>query len=124
MGDRGQVHIEDTGVYLYTHWGATSLPSVVSDALARDARWNDPEYLTRIIFDEMTGLEGETTGYGIGQEQHGDVYRVVHIDCSEREGRVETGSASWHDDDSSSTDTYTFEEFANTPDTESGWPSR
>lgn len=122
MGDRSQCHIEDTGVYLYTHWGGVNLPQVVSDALAREARWNDPEYLTRIIFDQMTeGSHGSETGHGIGNAQHGDVYRVVHINCSEREVTVETGVAPWHDDDEAESVTYDFEQFANAnPE----WPER
>jgi hypothetical protein len=109
-------------VYLYTHWGGTNLPQVVSNALARDARWNDPEYLARIIFDQMTeGSHGSETGHGIGTEQHGDVYRVVHINCSEREVTVETGTAPWHDEADREAITYDFEQFANAnPE----WPSR
>lgn len=123
MGDRAQVHIEDTGVYLYTHWGATNLPTTVANALGRDARWNDPEYLARIIFDEMTeGSHGSETGHGIGMEQHGDVYRVVHINCAEREMTLETGSAAWHDDDERETVTFSFEQ-ASTGQ-QFGWPER
>ena len=37
MGDRGQIKITAQGLpdlYLYTHWGANSLPQVVANALA------------------------------------------------------------------------------------------
>ena len=98
MGDRGQVHMKDLGVWLYTHWSATELPDLVRKSLGRSrgkdvpnlpfkegGRWDDPEYLTRIIFCDM--LEGDLeglTGYGIGKDQHGDVYRVIEIQCPAR----------------------------------------
>jgi hypothetical protein len=120
MGDRAQVHIEDTGVYLYTHWGGHELPKSVSSALAREARWGDPEYLTRIIFDEMTEeSHGSSTGHGIGDAQHGDVYRVIHVNCQEQEVTVRAGVGGWHDKDDMVSEVYTFEAFANqNPD----WP--
>jgi len=84
MGDRGQVKItaqDNPDLYLYTHWGAESLPEVVAEALARGrGRWTDEEYLNRIIFSEMIqdSVLSET-GYGIGFGEHGDVWRVVEI---------------------------------------------
>ena len=85
MGDRGQVRLISQGdpdIYLYTHWGATSLPGVVADALARGRdRWGDDEYLNRIIFSEM--IKGEVmknTGYGIGTALHSDTWLVVEVD--------------------------------------------
>ena len=85
MGDRGHVHIEDTGVWLYTHWGASRLEDDVASALARRLRWMDPEYLARIIFDVMIGTQqGTETGFGIGTHQHGDTWKHIHINCEER----------------------------------------
>jgi len=88
MGDRGQVLIvdydkEDEGVYLYTHWGATDLVEVVRDAMKRKLRWDDPCYLARIIFSEMIRdeIDGET-GYGICTNQHGDIWRLVKVNCN------------------------------------------
>ena len=85
MGDRGQVHIVDEDVWLYTHWGASELVDDVKAALAKKWRWSDPEYLARIIFCQMLhgDLDGET-GYGIGREKHGDVWRVVEINCEKQ----------------------------------------
>lgn len=78
MGDRGQVKIN--GVYLYTHWGATSLVKDVQTALKRRWRWDDHEYLARIILDVMVGKShGTERGYGIGTEKHGDIWRLVEI---------------------------------------------
>lgn len=85
LGDRGQVFVEDTGVYLYTHWHATPLPGIVAGALDKEARWGDPEYLARIVFEAMVRRGGnETTGFGIGTAQHGDVWRVVRLNCDEQ----------------------------------------
>ena len=91
MRDRGQIKIN--GVYLYTHWNATKLIGDVQNALAKRWRWNDHEYLARIIFDEMkrrgkilhkkydftAECDIGETGYGIGIEQHGDIWRLIEI---------------------------------------------
>jgi len=85
MGDRGQVLIKDTGVYLYTHWGASALEKVVMQAIAKKWRWNDEEYLTRIIFDEMTkGQRDQETGFGIGTGEHGDIWKLVTVNCKDQ----------------------------------------
>jgi hypothetical protein len=85
MGDRAQVHIKDEGVYLYTHCTGHRLPTMVQKALQKRWRWDDPEYLARIIFDVMIGDEqGNECGYGISTEKHGDVWRVVEVDCDHR----------------------------------------
>jgi len=89
MGDRAQVLIKDTGVFLYTHWDGTELIKTVKRALAKRQRWDDPEYLARIIFDEMVGEnQGKETGFGIGTEQHEDVWRVITIDCEEKTVKI------------------------------------
>lgn len=78
MGDRGQIKIGK--VYLYTHWGACELIQNLKDALAKRWRWDDHEYLTRIIYDEMVGdMFGTETGYGIGTEKHGDIWRFIEV---------------------------------------------
>ena len=83
MGDRGQVKLVEGGdaIFLYTHWGAADLLSDVANALERGReRWDDPEYLNRIIFSEMIQDDVmDLTGYGIGSHQHDDVWRVVTI---------------------------------------------
>lgn len=124
MGDRSQVHIEDSDVYLYTHWDGRVLPEVLREALAVEERWGDHEYLARIIFDHMVGDgQGETTGYGIGSGQHGYVYRVAHVNCAEQTVTLENGVAGWHDDDDAVSEEYSFEEFVNLePSIE--WPER
>lgn len=72
MGDRGNIYIKDTdtsGVYFYSHWTGSDLPVVLKEALAREQRWDDPSYLARIIFDQMTaGRQGNETGFGISSD--------------------------------------------------------
>lgn len=69
MGDRAVIEIHQEGgtVCLYSHSDGIDLRKVLATALQRGSdRWNDPQYLTRIIFSEMTkGREMDITGYGI-----------------------------------------------------------
>jgi hypothetical protein len=89
MGNPAQVHVighQETeyshDVWLYTHWDADRIINTVSQALQREERWKDPEYLTRIIFSEMIkdNVSG-STGYGIGSHQHGDVSGIITVDA-------------------------------------------
>jgi hypothetical protein len=85
MGDRGQIAVVqgEGAVYLYSHWGGSELAEVLRNALARKQRWDDEEYLTRIIFDTMTsGDQGAETGAGIGLQIHGDIeHALLVVDC-------------------------------------------
>ena len=75
MGDRANVKIdyghshgkESPPVYFYTHWDGTDLPKIVRNALIRgQSRWDDSQYLPRIIFCEMVKDDLlANTGYGI-----------------------------------------------------------
>lgn len=82
MGNRTQVEIVDEGVYLYSHWLSGKIEQIVKNALAKRWRWNDPEYLARIIFDEMLlSRSCEETGFGIGTSMHGDLDNLIKISC-------------------------------------------
>jgi len=92
MGDRGQIKIGD--VYLYTHWDGSNLKQTLKRALEKQWRWDDIEYLPRIIFEEMIGKEkGTETGFGIGTIQHGDLdYPLIIVDVDNKtiiEGKEE-----------------------------------
>ena len=87
MGNRGNicVHFEDMKkVYLYTHWQGSEIKKMLKTALSSQAgrgRWNDPQYLTRIIFCEMVGeehLKGET-GFGISPSLHDNGHPILHV---------------------------------------------
>lgn len=90
MGARAQVKIEDTGVFLYTHWGSGEIEDTVGKALQRRQRWTDPEYLARIVFSQMTrGQEDAETGFGIGNSRHGDIDVLVTLNCAKQTVTVE-----------------------------------
>ena len=94
MGDRAQVHIKDEKVWLYTHWNGYKLVEQVQEALSRGKeRWDDSEYLARIIFDHMVGNDqGGLAGFGIsGNGKHGDVFLVIEIDCENQKVIVRNG---------------------------------
>lgn len=93
MGDRGNIffvdsELDDTlwnGIYMYSHWGGSFLPSQVQHALARGrGRWGDSQYLARIVFGELVADDvlGET-GFGlstvIGDNGH-PIIRVNDVD--------------------------------------------
>lgn len=90
MGDRAQVKfIDDKGraVWFYTHSAGSRLEETVAQAMKRGkGRHNDSEYLARIIFSEMIKYNVMSElGYGIGFEQHGDVSRVVTVNCQHQQ---------------------------------------
>ena len=110
MGARAQIVLYskdfEAPLTFYTHWGSGQLHNDLARALDLGrSRWNDSEYLARIIFCGMMneGEEKETTGYGIAsgiKSIHGDLDYYLDVDI-ERQQVV----------DSSTDETYTFEEF-------------
>ena len=95
MGDRGNILVLDyweprgPGVFLYTHWGGSQLAGTLKDALSRRQRWDDSQYLARIIFDEMKGddVEGEN-GYGISARMFDNSHFILVVDCQQGEVHV------------------------------------
>ena len=117
MGDRATVEIwnnaaapksEERPVVLYTHWGGSTLMQDVMSAIERRERWNDPAYLSRIIFCHMICGDlnplSSSTGYGILTDNVGDAIVEIVVDCDRQEIIVKE-----IDRDN---ETYTFEEFA------------
>ena len=93
MGDRANIVIKSDGeqVCLYTHWGGSSIEGALCKALVRGkSRWDDFQYLTRIIFCEMIKGDGfdELTGFGISQDVHDGAHRVITVDVDQRTVRV------------------------------------
>lgn len=94
MGDRANCVVKQRPaqpeVYLYTHWSGHELLCDVQTALNKRWRWDDPNYLTRIIFDVMTaGQQGQETGYGIGTEPDDNNHDYVVVDVPEQQVRLE-----------------------------------
>ena len=69
-------------VYLYTHNDASCLVNDVHSALSLRVRWNDPDYLAKIVFCRMVPLEGwhNDFGYGIGTQLYADVNLLITLD--------------------------------------------
>lgn len=93
MGDRANVYIHNgdaPGVYLYTHNSGWQLPDIVRTALWRgQSRWNDDQYLARIVFGDMArviftemtaGDPDGLTGFGISAEVGDGDNRIVDVD--------------------------------------------
>lgn len=92
MGDRANVEVVQHGpegakgsVFLYTHWFGTELPKTLQRALKRRERWDDEQYLARIIFCEMVGkdIKGET-GFGISSFVGDGGRWVLTVDCKRK----------------------------------------
>lgn len=86
MGDRANVVVKSGSeqVVLYTHWAGSELPEIVKAAMLRGKqRWDDFQYLTRIIFCQMVPQKywEELTGYGITTQIHDGNRQVIVVDC-------------------------------------------
>lgn len=85
MGDRAHVKVQQSQgvVYLYTHWGGSEMRDSITTGLTRafeGDRWNDDEYLTRILFDAIKGDDvTSTTGFGISASTPDGVEWIVNI---------------------------------------------
>lgn len=119
MSTRSQVHFKNSGVYLYQHYDGNTLSQRVQWAIKKNARWDDEEYLTRIVFDGMKSEqettmyvrynEEPTTGFGIGTTRHSDIEYLVSIDCEKQTIEIESG----YGKDMTIDWTGSFEEFSN-----------
>ena len=116
MGCRGTIEIwehaaspDESPVVLYTHWGAKEMEDDLRDVLSRKLRWNDPPYLSRMIFSRMirNDIDGELN-YGILTDNVGDTEIEIVVDCNRQEVIVK----GWMED-TDENDTYTFDEFIN-----------
>jgi len=116
MGDRANILVKadkkDSGVYLYTHWGRESLPGVLGEALKPKLRWDDPQYLARIIFDKMVGKnQGGECGFGISSQPGDGTDYVLIVDCDAQtitDANLDKPKPKIHR-------VYTFEEFVASP---------
>ena len=88
MGDRGNVVCYDGrgNVWFYTHWRGSELPELIKTALQNGKdRWDDPQYLNRIIFSEIVkGDEDDTDGYGISSFIGDNENPIVRVNHKER----------------------------------------
>lgn len=83
MGDRGNIYLKNSNIYLYTHWCGSALPLIVQQALVRGKdRWTDEPYLNRIIFCELLSPEtlSSNTGFGISNYICDNENPIIEID--------------------------------------------
>jgi hypothetical protein len=71
-------------VYLYTHDYAKNLVAFVHESLSRRVRWDDPDYLSRIIFCSMIPYNeiNNEQGFGIGTQMYVDINLLITIDTT------------------------------------------
>jgi hypothetical protein len=113
MGDRANIFMKqnggrDAGIYFYTHSSGYNLPNTLQDALKRGVeRWDDEQYLGRIIFSEMVKryVEG-VTGYGISTYLCDGGNRILIVDSE-----TKTVGLNRATDSTVPKKTWTFEEF-------------
>lgn len=111
MGDRANILVKDgeNKVYLYSHSSGSRLPEILKNALAKNERWDDAPYLTRIIFCEMIkseqGAMDRTTGFGISSTVGDGDDRILTVDVGKQ-----TITLNGND--------FSYEEFTNLPESE------
>ncbi len=98
MGDRANIHCYDgdknTGVFLYTHWkGLDACKIAVAKSLARARdRWNDDQYMNRVIFQELIGDDNGITGFGITSDVRDGEDRVMEVNYMLKEVTTDEGT--------------------------------
>jgi hypothetical protein len=97
MGDRGNIVVRGAGsqVFLYTHWEGYQIPEFARMAIATRRRWDDPQYLARIVFDTMAwGRQGDETGFGISSNLHDNGHPLLIVDCDKQQVFLESDERS------------------------------
>ena len=92
MGDRGNICIREAegAIFLYTHWGGSEIAKTAQKSLKRGTeRWDDPAYLTRIVFDDMVDGDRGTSGFGISRGICDNEYPIVVLDTDKQQVRFE-----------------------------------
>ena len=94
--DSGQIEIISPygRVYLYTHNDAKSLLTIVHNTLSLKVRWDDPDYLSRMLFCEMIPEQfwSSNTGYGIGTQLYADVELLLSLNTVSQKITLSSGS--------------------------------
>ena len=78
-------------VYLYQHSGSETLVYTVYKVLSLRKRWDDPDYLTRMLFCAMVPPEkwdGET-GFGIGTGLYHEVELLITLDIPTQQIKIQ-----------------------------------
>jgi len=92
MGTRGQVCVRGRhgDVYLYRHFDAKNILNDVYVGLSFKNRWDDGDYIARMIFEQMISDSNDKVyGFGICTHQHSDIDLLVIVDCNKQEVIIE-----------------------------------
>lgn len=89
MSDKAYIVVKGAGskVYLYSHNKGYLLPMILKSALIRGQkeRWNDTQYLSRIIFCEMVKDDVlGTAGYGISSIMFDNEHTTIDVDVDKQ----------------------------------------
>lgn len=98
MGDQGNIIIREDGapdLFLYSHWSGYKLHIIAQNALALNDRWDDSQYLARIVFCAMLDGNIGTTGFGISTVMGDGDGQCVVIDVSEQKVYTGEGIDGW-----------------------------
>ena len=86
MGDRGNIVVD--GVWMYTHWDGCNIKDILKKALIRGKdRWDDSQYLARIIFCELVPAEEwqELTHYGLSISIGDNDHSILVVDTDKQQ---------------------------------------
>jgi hypothetical protein len=101
MGDRANVKFieqDGTSLFLYTHWRGSDLPEIIQSALSHKQRWDDEQYLARIIFCEMIkGDESGHSGFGISTYCGDGDDKILEINVSNQQVGINENLYSFND---------------------------
>jgi len=103
MGDRANIEFKEVNggkLFFYTHWrGFEYMKSALKNALERNERWDDDQYLARIIFCEVIkDAHDETTGFGLSTTLCDNNNSIIEVDVKSQTVKIEE-------------DIYSFQEF-------------
>jgi hypothetical protein len=80
----GQIEIKGPygSVFLYTHDLAHNILNIVHEVLNKKVKWEDPDYLARMLFCKMIPPEfwKSDSGFGIGTQMYHDIKLLITID--------------------------------------------
>ena len=98
-------------VYLYSHNTADELIAVVDEVLSRKVRWNDPDYLTKMLFCRMIPQDkwNDELGFGIGTQLYTDVNMLLSLDTVHQTIKISSAFETYV----SNTISMSFEDFIN-----------
>jgi hypothetical protein len=81
-------------VYLYTKEGVKDLVSKVYEILSMNKRWDDADYLARMIFCAMVPKDKwyEEKGFGIGTTMYQDLDLLITLDVPKQSIKIQSSS--------------------------------